>query len=84
MLSSMRVDEIRELLHTRPFRPFTIHVADSGRLRVKHEDFVALSPSGRTMIVYRDDKSDGFQVVDLLMVTRLEAPTRNGAKRRHK
>ena len=81
---SMRVHEVRELLHSRPFRPFTIHIADGGRLVVKHEDFVALSPTGRTMIVYRDHKTDGFQIVELMMVTRLESAARNGARKPRK
>ncbi len=77
MLQVMRVDEIRAWLEARPFRPFTIHVADGGSLKVKHEDFVALSPTGRTMIVYRGDKTEGFQMIELLMITRLETASRN-------
>lgn len=80
----MKADEIRQLLHKRPFRPFAIHVADGGRLLVKHEDFVALSPSGRTMLVYRHDKADDYQVVDMVMVTRLETAARNGAGKSRK
>ena len=77
----MRADEIRKLLHARPFRAFVIHVADGGRLVVKHEDFVALSPTGRTMIVYRPGPADDYEVVDLMLVTRLELSARNGAKK---
>ena len=74
----MKADEIRKLLHADPFRPFTVHVADGGRLLVKHEDFVALAPSGREMLVYRHDKPDDYEIVD---VTRLEVMTRNGVKK---
>ncbi|MBE7499996.1 MAG: hypothetical protein HS113_06730 [Verrucomicrobiales bacterium] len=77
----MKADEIRKLLHERPFRPFVVHVADGGRLLVKHEDFVALAPSGREMLVYRHDKPDDYEVVDLLSVTRLEVSTRNGTRK---
>ena len=84
MVSRMKADEIRKLLHSRPFRPFIIHVADGGRLFVKHEDFVALSPSGREMLVYRPDKADDYQVVDTLLVTRLEISARNGARKPRK
>jgi hypothetical protein len=69
------------LLHTQPFRPFVVHVADGGRLLVKHEDFVALAPSGHEMILYRHDKPDDYQVVDVLLITRVELPTRNGARK---
>lgn len=77
----MEADEIRKRLNQRPFRPFVVHVADGGRLRVKHEDFVALAPSGREMLVYRHDKPDDYEVVDLMLVTRLEVPTRNGTRK---
>jgi hypothetical protein len=80
----VKADEIRNLLHTRPFRPFVVHVADGGRLLVKHEDFVAMAPSGREMLVYRHDKPDGYQLVDIMLVTQLEVPARNGAKKSRK
>jgi len=76
----MKIGEVRRLLHLQPFRPFIIHVADGGRLKVKHEDFVALAPSGRELIIYLAD--DSYQVVDVLMVTRLEILAANGGKRR--
>ncbi len=81
MLSEVKADEIRKLLHERPFRPFVVHVADGGRLLVKHEDYVALAPSGREMLVYRHDKPDDYQVVDIPLVTRLELKGQNGAKK---
>ena len=77
----MKAEDFRKLLHTQPFCPFVIHAADGGRLLVKHENYVALSPSGREMIVYRHDKADDYQVVDILLVTRLEVASRNGAKK---
>ena len=66
----MKIDEIRKLLHANPFQPFTIHVADGDRIPVKHEDFVALAPTGRQMIVYLSNGD--YQVVDVPLVTRLE------------
>jgi hypothetical protein len=77
----MKPDEIRKLLHADPFRPFAVHVADGGRLLVKHEDFVALAPSGREMIVYRHDKHDDYEVVDVMLVTRLQVAARNGVRK---
>ena len=74
---SMKIDEVRKLLHASPFRPFAIHLADGGRIPVKHEDFVALAPTGREMIVYQTDGD--YHVVDVMLVTRLQVLTRNGA-----
>jgi len=59
----MKIDEIRQLLHAQPFRPFLIHVADGGRIPVKHMDFVALAPAGREMFVYQPEGS--WQIVDV-------------------
>lgn len=78
----MKIEKIREVLHAQPFRPFAIHLADGGRLRVEHEDFVALDPSGREMIVYLRDSS--HQIVTLAMVTRIEVPAGNGTATRKK
>jgi membrane protease subunit (stomatin/prohibitin family) len=78
----MKIEEIRKLLHTQPFRPFLIHVADGGRIPVKHEDFAALAPTGRVMLVYQPDGD--YQVVDMMLVTRLQVKTGNGAKKARK
>jgi len=78
----MKIDEVRQLLHASPFRPFVIHSADGGRLPVKHEDFAALAPTGREMIVYLPDGS--HQIVDVMLVTRLEVIPRNGTRKPRK
>ena len=75
----MKIEEVRKLLHAQPFRPFQIHVADGGRIPVKHEDFVALAPTGRELIVYQPDGD--YQIVDVVLVTRLQVLHRNGTKK---
>jgi hypothetical protein len=57
-------------------------VADRGRIPVKHEDFVALAPPGREMIVYLPDGD--YQIVDVVLVTRLQVSARNGARKPRK
>jgi len=47
-----------------------IHLAEGGGIRVAHREFLAISPCGRTAIVYQPD--DSFNVIDLLLVTDLE------------
>jgi hypothetical protein len=78
----MKVDEIRKMLHHEPFRNFVIVVADGGRIPVQHEDFVALAPTGREMIVYQPDGS--YNVVDTMLVTRLEVKAINGKRKPRK
>jgi len=46
-----------------------------------HEDFVALEPAGREIIV--DLRNNTHQIIDVLTVNRLEVGTRNGARKPH-
>jgi hypothetical protein len=78
----MKIAKIREALHAVPFRPFWIHRADGGRIAVPHQDFVALEPAGREIIVYRPDNT--HHIVDVPLITRLEVRPRNGARSRKK
>ena len=80
----MKAEEIRKLLHEQPFRPFIVHVAEGGRLLVEHEDYVALAPSGREMLVYRHDRPDDYEIVDVMRVKGLEVASRNGGKKPRK
>lgn len=74
----MTADALRQLLRAQPFRPFDIHLADGRSLAVAHPDFVALEPSGRTIAI--GVESNGFELVDLLLVTSLK-PRPNGSSR---
>lgn len=66
----MTIEEFKTALQREPFQPFTIRMADGRSFAVKHRDFVARSPSGRTVTVYGDD--DSSSVLDLLLMTELE------------
>jgi hypothetical protein len=57
------------MLYQQPFRPFTIRMADGRAFEVTHRDFVAMSPTGRTVIVYQDNEN--FSVLDLLLMSDL-------------
>ena len=58
------------MLHQHPFRPFTIRMADGRAFEVVHRDFVAMSPTGRTAIVY--EGNENFGVLDLLLMSELQ------------
>lgn len=70
----MNTEQIGQVLHAQPFKAFRLYLADGRNLDVDHPDFVARAPSGRTIVVYRQD--DTFEIVDLLLVTSIEV--RNG------
>ncbi|MEE9295950.1 MAG: hypothetical protein V3W34_13440 [Phycisphaerae bacterium] len=66
----MTIEQLRQMHHARPFRPFRVHMADGRHLDVDHPEFLAHTPAGRTIMVARPDES--FEVIDLLLVTSLE------------
>jgi len=66
----MKISELQKLYDAEPFRPFLIHMADGRKIPVKHREFMALAPSGRTAYVYQlNDDSD---IIDVGLVTALE------------
>ena len=72
----MTTEQFRETLHQQPFRPLTIRMADGRAFPVVHPDFIAQSPSGRTVIVFQSDER--YSVLDLLLMSELEVQAANG------
>lgn len=77
----MTIEQLKQMHEARPFQPFRIHLADGRHLDVRHSEFLARSPSGRTIMLYKAD--DSFEIVDLLLVTSLERIS-NGLKRKRR
>ncbi len=75
----MTIEQLRLVWKTQPFHPFDMHLADGRKVPVRHQEFLAMSPSGRTVIVYQPD--DSFNIIDLLLVTDLEIK-KNGKVRK--
>jgi len=67
---AMTLEQLLRFQHAEPFRPYRIHLADGKSIDVMHPDFLARSRTGRTVTIYRLDETS--EVVDLLLVTRLE------------
>ena len=63
----MTREQIRKVHRAQPFKPFTLCAADGKEYTVKHPEFMAISPSGRTIVV--SDTDDSFDIIDLLMIT---------------
>ena len=76
----MTVDQLRKMLSARPFRPLALHLADGRKIDVRHPEFLATSPKGRTAIVFYTD--DTFEAVDVLMITSIHV--QDGAKGRRR
>jgi len=71
----MTIEQLRNVHQARPFRPFTLHLADGRSLHVPHNEFLSHSTTGRTVIVHESGES--FSIIDFLLVTRIEV--KNGA-----
>ena len=61
--------DIRKLVHAVPFVPFTIHLADGGKLRVPTIDHIAVPPAGGRIFVFGDDER--YDVLSALLISRL-------------
>jgi hypothetical protein len=78
----MTIERFQELVNAKPFRPFTIHLADGDRIPVVSREFISPSPSGRTIVVWQPD--DRMNILDLLLVTNLEVEPANGSRRKRR
>lgn len=78
----MTGERFRQVLNNTPFRPFTIFTADGLSIPVVSREFVSLSPSGRTVVVF--DPEDRMNILDLLVVTNLQIEPANGSRSRKK
>lgn len=72
----MTTEQLSTLHSARPFRPFTIHLADGSSVAVKHPEFLWRTPGGRTVFVSQG--GEDVTIIDLLLVTKLV--TGNGRK----
>ena len=50
-------DEVRRLMNAEPFKPFLVKTSDGRQYRVKHPDYLAISPKGGRITVYADEET---------------------------
>jgi hypothetical protein len=65
----MTTEQLKALHEARPFRAFTIHLADGTNVPVKSPEFLWRTPGGRTIFVSQGDED--VTIIDLLLVTKL-------------
>ena len=70
-------DEVRKLLHAVPFQSFLVKTSDGKQYRVKHPDYVAISPKGGRLTLYADEETS--TTVSALHIVAVE-PLRNRAR----
>ena len=72
-------NEVRTLMNAEPFVPFVIRTADERRYRVKHPDYVAISPKGGRITVYANEET-GTMLSALHVVSVEELSTRSRSR----
>jgi hypothetical protein len=79
----LTLDDIRDIHHARPFKPFVLHLADGRKLNVMHPEFLAYASRARTLVFVHDDGR--VERVNVLLVTSAEElPDRRGKGKRRK
>ena len=69
----MTSEKLRDILTSKPFAPFVLHLADGRSLPVPHPEFMSLSPSGRVAHLFESDESSQF--IDVMLITSVELRT---------
>jgi hypothetical protein len=78
----MTIEQLEKHHQARPFQPFDLCLADGRTLAVKHPEFLARTPNGRTVAIGLDDGT--LEVVDLLLVVSLKPRANGSGPRRRK
>ncbi|MEI6239758.1 MAG: hypothetical protein WCR51_05175 [Planctomycetia bacterium] len=73
----MTSEQVKATIRQQPFRPFSIRMVDGRSFAVSHPDWVMVSPTGRTAIIF--EKDDSYSVVDLMAMSELEIPSTKNA-----
>ena len=65
----MTTEAIKDAIQRRPFRPFSVRLADGSEIQLQNQDYVALHPAGKTFVIFEPD--GGYRIVDIPLVTDL-------------
>jgi hypothetical protein len=65
----MNATTLQQAIHSAPFRPFELVLADGSRVEVRHPAFIAFA-GGRVAAV--TDPDDRVNYIDVMLVTKLE------------
>ena len=76
----MTANQLRAVQNARPFKPFTLSLADGERVKVSHPELLLITPGGRTVVVATGE--DSIKIIDLLLVTEIEVGNGTGKRPR--
>ena len=66
----MLLEELFDLIHSIPFQPFVIRMADGNGYSVRHPDFIAYQRGGPIALVVKDEGTGAL--IDLRYAVALE------------
>jgi hypothetical protein len=67
------IQQVREAMHTQPFRAFTVKLVDGQSYTVKHPDFIAVPTTARGRdVVVHDEK--GIHLLDRNLIVEVYIP----------
>lgn len=66
----MITDEIKELMHSEPFRPIRIVLGNQQSFIVPHTDYLMVSPDRQTVVLY--DKQGQFKIINAQQIKLVE------------
>ena len=72
-------DSVRNFMNAEPFVPFLIKTSDGKQYRVRHPDYVAISPKGGRVTVY--DKEEAGTMLSALQIVAVEPQSARGRGR---
>lgn len=67
----MIAQELRAALQAKPFRSFTVRMADQRAFEIRHPDFLLLGPNGRTAFAFAQSGSE-FSILDVMLMTEID------------
>ncbi len=65
----MTTEAIKTAVQSRPFRAFTVSLANGLQIRIQSQEHAAVHPDGKTFIVF--EPNGGYRIVDIPLVTDL-------------
>ena len=71
------IERIRELYWAKPFRPFTLHLADGQSVTVAHPELMALSANTKELFVMDPDGAGRF--INVPQITEIKVKSRKAS-----
>jgi hypothetical protein len=78
----MTSEQVKTVHEARPFRAFTLHLADGTSVDVTHPEAMFRTQGGRTVIV--NTAGEHIEIIDLLLVTKLTLKNGSPAGKRRR